>query len=348
MSDFERLTKVPMHINLRKRHLALLLGPLAVLAALVLMPQLGDRISAGVDGVGDASPGWLWIAAAGFAASLVAGACGWASALGRCAGETSPADATARFCTGSLVNALAPARLGTAVRFALFARVLPGEGRLWTVGGIATSLSAVRGLWLALVLALGSASGALPRWPILALLGAVLAAAVFAWCIRDTKPKPGTKWQHAFDVFRVLGRCPWAAARIIGWVGLSMALRLGAAAGIAAAFGIERPLEAALLIIPALDLAGLLPLTPGNVGVSSAAVAFALAAHGAPSNLAVSAGIAFGAVETLTTLGMGAAGLLYFAGRQADVPRWRTTAIAAMGCLGLAAAFGATVIVPLV
>ena len=59
-----------------------------------------------------------------------------------------------------------------------------------------------------------------------------------------------------------------------------MALRLAAAAAIAAAFGVDRPLAAALLIIPALDLAGILPLTPGNVGVASAAVAFALKAHG--------------------------------------------------------------------
>jgi hypothetical protein len=45
---------------------------------------------------------------------------------------------------------------------------------------------------------------------------------------------------------------------------------------------------------------------------------------------------------------MGAGSLLYFAGLRADVPRWRTAAIAAMGCVGLAAAFGATVIAPLV
>ena len=61
------------------------------------------------------------------------------------------------------------------------------------------------------------------------------------------------------------------------------------------------------LIIPALDLAGILPLTPGNVGVASAAVAFALTAHGVSSNVAVSAGIALGAVETLTTLACGSA-----------------------------------------
>lgn len=336
-----------VHFQLRKRHLALFLGSIAALGVLALTPQLlGDRVSEGVEGLGNASPGWLWIAAVGFGASLAASACGWASALRRCDGVTAGADATARYCTGSLVNSLAPARLGTAVRFALFARVLPGEGRLWTVGGIATSLSAVRALWLALVLALGSASGALPRWPIAVLLLGVGVAAVVAWCARDTQP--GSRWAHYLDVFRVLGRCPRAAARIVGWVGFTMALRLGAAAGIAAAFGVERPLVAALLIIPALDLAGMLPLTPGNVGVASAAVAFALKAHGVTSDVALSAGIAFGAVETLTTLGMGAASLLYFAALRADVPRWRTAAVAAIGCMAVAVAFGATVIAPLV
>jgi uncharacterized membrane protein YbhN (UPF0104 family) len=336
-----------MHLHLRKRHLALFLGSIAALGVLALTPQLlGDRVAEGIEGLGDASPDWLWLAAAAFAASLGVNACGWASALRRCGGVTTGGDSTARYCTGSLVNALAPARLGTAVRFALFARTLPGEGRLWTVGGIATSLSAVRALWLAVVLALGSASGALPRWPIAALLLVVVAAAAVAWRVRDTQP--GSRWAHYLDVFRVLGRCPRAATRIVGWVGLAMALRLGAAAAIAAAFGVDNPLGAALLVIPALDLAGMLPLTPGNVGVASAAVAFALKAHGVPSDVALSAGIAFGAVETLTTLGTGAASLLYFAGLRADVPRWRTAAVALTGCFALGAAFGATVIFPLV
>ena len=132
----------------------------------------------------------------------------------------------------------------------------------------------------------------------------------------------------ALDVFRVLGRCPKAAAQIAGWVGLSMALRVAAAAGIAAAFGVDRPLAAAVLIIPALDLAGILPLTPGNVGVSSAAVAFALSAHGVGSHVAVSAGIALGAVETLTTLALGSASILYFLGQRTNAVRWHTAAAA--------------------
>lgn len=342
-----RCQKMHLDLELGKRHLAVFLGSVAALIALALTPQLlGDLVADGIAGLSDASAGWLWLAAAAFAGSLVTSACGWQSALARCGGTTSRADASARYCTGSIVNALAPARIGTAVRFALFSRVLHNEGRLWTVGGIAGSLSAVRALWLAVVLALASASGVLPRWPIaVLLLGAAVAAAV-AWRARDSRP--GTKFGHALDVFRVLGRCPWAAARITGWVGLSMALRLAAATGIAAAFGIDRPLAAAVLIIPALDMAGILPLTPGNVGVSSAAVAFALTAHGVASDVAVSAGIALGAVETLTTLALGCGSLLYFLGRRAETRRWHTAAAAMTGCFALGAAFGATVLVPLV
>jgi uncharacterized membrane protein YbhN (UPF0104 family) len=338
-----------MHLDLElgKRHVAVFLGSVAALIALALSPQLlGDLVADGVAGLSDASAAWLWLAAAAFAGSLLTSACGWQSALSRCGGTTTRADASARYCTGSIVNALAPARIGTAVRFGLMSRVLHNDGRLWTVGGIAASLSAVRALWLAVVLALASAGGVLPRWPIAVLLLGSAVAAVVAWRVRDSRP--GTKFGHAFDVFRVLGACPRAAAQIAGWVGAAMALRVAAATSIAAAFGIDRPLAAAVLIIPALDLAGILPLTPGNVGVASAAVAFALTAHGVGSDVAVSAGIALGAVETLTTLACGSASLLYFAGRRAADSRWQTAAAAATGCLALGAAFGATVIFPLV
>jgi uncharacterized membrane protein YbhN (UPF0104 family) len=338
-----------MHLDLElgKRHVAVFLGSIAALVALALSPQLlGELVSEGVAGLSDASAGWLWVAAAAFAASLVTSACGWQSALARCGGTTSRVDASARYCTGSIVNALAPARIGTAVRFGLFSRVLHNEGRLWTVGGIAGSLSAVRAMWLAVVLALASAGGVLPRWPIAVLLLGAGVAAVVAWRARDSHP--GTKFGHALDVFRVLGRCPKAAARIAGWVGLSMALRIAAAAAIAAAFGVDRPLAAAVLIIPALDLAGILPLTPGNVGVASAAVAFALSAHGVASDVAVSAGIALGAVETLTTLALGSGSILYFLGQRTGVARWHLAAAAMTGCFALGAAFGATVLVPLV
>lgn len=336
-----------LDLELRPRHLALLAGSVAVLAAVATSPQLlGGLVAEGVAGLDEASPVHLWLSGCAFAASLLSAASAWAFALRRCGGDTSRLDAAARYCTGSLVNALAPARLGTAVRLALFARTLPSDGRLWTVGGVASCIGAVRSLWLAAVLALGSASGALPRWPVALLLLGVLAAAAVTWRARNSRP--GSHWAHVLDAYRVLGQCPRAAAQLAAWVGLAMAARVAGAAGIAAAFGISRPLAAALVVVPALDLAGLLPLTPGNVGVASAAVAFALTAHGAVPQVAVSAGIAFGAVETLTTLALGSASLLLFGARRAGERRWQAAAVGATGCLALGGAFGATVIVPLI
>src|SRR5687767_15044779 len=127
-----------LNLELGKRHAALFVGSIVVLIALAATPQLlGDRVSDGIAGLSEADAGWIWLAAAAFAASLLTPAGGWSSALTRCGGEATRGAVSARYCTGSLVNALAPARIGTAVRFALFARVLPNEGRIWTVGGIA-------------------------------------------------------------------------------------------------------------------------------------------------------------------------------------------------------------------
>ena len=64
--------------------------------------------------------------------------------------------------------------------------------------------------------------------------------------------------------------------------------------------------------------------------------------------MALTAGIAFGAVETLTTLALGCGSLLFFAAARTEVRRWQPAAAAVTGCFALAAAFGVTVIFPLV
>ena len=105
----------------------------------------------------------------------------------------------------------------------------------------------------------------------------------------------------------------------------------------------------ALAIIPALDLANILPLTPGNIGVASAAIVFALKAHGAEIDTAIAAGIAFSAVETVTSIAFGVGSTLYLLGGQAPgFRRYALVGVSAAGCLALGAAFGATVVMPLV
>ena len=334
-------------VDLRLRHLTFPLLSLGVLVVLVATPSLlGERIADALDELAAASAAWLWAAAALFASALVLAASAWRAALARCGGETGPADAAARYCVGSLVNAFVPARIGSALRFALFARVLPGEARLWTTGGVAASVGAARALWTALLISFAAAAGVVPAWPVAVLAGVVALAAGVAWAARGRRPS--SRLAHALDAFRALGRSPRAAVELVGWVGAATGARVCAAAAVAAAFGISRPLAAALLVVPALDLAGLLPLTPGNVGLASAAVAFALGAHGAGADVALAAGIAFSAVETLTSIACGAGGLLVLAGGATAARRWTVALAGTTACAGVAFAFGATVLAPLV
>jgi hypothetical protein len=178
--------------------------------------------------------------------------------------------------------------------------------------------------------------------------GLVAAAVVTAYVTRGSEAH--SRVAHVLDAFRALGRCPRTAAQMLGWIGLATAGRILGATAIASAFGISRPLAAALLIIPALELAGTLPLTPGNIGVASAAIVFALKAHGVEGDTALVTGIAFSAVETLTSIAFGVGSALYLLGG-ADAGFFRRYALAGVslaGCLAVGAAFGATVLVPLV
>jgi uncharacterized membrane protein YbhN (UPF0104 family) len=78
-----------------------------------------------------------------------------------------------------------------------------------------------------------------------------------------------------------------------------------ASACVGAALGLQHPVDAALVIVPTLELAGLLPLTPGNIGVTSAAVTLALRGRGVPLAPALGTGIALHAVQTLVGVTFG-------------------------------------------
>ena len=154
---------------------------------------------------------------------------------------------------------------------------------------------------------------------------------------------------HLLDAFRALGSDPRAALRLVAWIALSTAGRLTAATAVAAALGIRQPLAAAVVIVPLLDLAGMMPLTPANVGVASGAVAMALQTHGVSFTRALAAGIALHAVETAVGILFGLASAVWLAPYPS--PALRRIALvgaAASCCLAVAGAFSATVIVPLV
>ncbi|HZB22556.1 MAG TPA: lysylphosphatidylglycerol synthase domain-containing protein [Gaiellaceae bacterium] len=270
-------------------------GGLAAVLVVALAPGvLRDEVVLALDGLGEADTRWLWVAAVAFLAAYLCSASAWRAATGL----EDRADATARYGIGSLVNSIAPAHAGDAVRLALFAQAAPDK-RLRTAGKALVGVGVAR----------------------LALSATLLLATVFPPAL------------VGFALVPLLGR-------VATWVAGATAARLVAATAIAASLGVPSPFLAALLVLPAIDLAGLLPLTPGNVGLKSGAIALALQSKGVDVTTALASGIAFHAVETVVGLVFGSASALYLS--RVPVPRW---AVAGASACVAAAFVGTTVLV---
>ena len=319
----------------------------ALLAVVFVPSLLGSEVRRALTGLSSARPIWLWLAGLCFLCSLAGTAGAWRSAIGLVGGRIGWLDAGARYGIGSLINSFAPARLGDAARLTLFSRALDSEERLWRAGGSFAVIGVARALALAVLIVAGSIVGALPLWPVLVLFGIAGVAAVAAVTTRNRTAR--THVAHLLDAFRALGREPKRGARVAAWIGIATLARVGAATSVAAALGVRSPFVAAVLVVPALDLSGTMPLTPGNVGFTSGAVAMALRAQGVGMTTALTTGIAFHAVETCAGVVFGLASALFLAPFPSAVARRRTTlALAAAASAALMAAFGATVVVDLV
>ena len=339
----EELDAAPMRNHLAKRHAAVAGLSLGLLAVLCLSPSLlGDRVSEAVGGLGAADPGLLWVAGIAFAGMSICGALAWRAALAASGSRLPVVDASARYAVGCGVNTIAPAHVGSAVRVALFGRVT--NGGCWTVGGAAAAVGTTRFVWLGALIAIGSAGGVLPGWPLLVIVALVGGAGALA--VAAQKFSLPSRLDQLLASFRSLAASPRDLAIVAGWALAGAVAKVAAATAVIAALGIDNPLRAALVVVPAVELAGFLPITPGNIGLGSAAVALALGSQGVESGTALSAGIAFGAVELLTGMAIGAAGALALAGPWMR-PYIRVAAVGAAA--GVAAiAFGATVLLPAV
>jgi hypothetical protein len=141
------------------------------------------------------------------------------------------------------------------------------------------------------------------------------------------------------QVVGLLVRSRRDALRIGGWVGGSIAARFVGAVAVSFALGLGSPASAALVLLVALGLAGVLPITPGNLGTGAGAVALALHGTGVALSLGLATGVAFQAVETLVGLSFGLAGATLVAAPRPRV-RYLKLAAASAAVLALAALFG--------
>jgi uncharacterized membrane protein YbhN (UPF0104 family) len=330
------MLQLSRHISPRRVVVTVL--PLTLLVTVAATPGLlGHRLGGAARTLSGASPGWLWIAVALFLLSVLCTAGSWRAAI--CASGTRICryDAAARYGVGCLINSFAPGSLGDAARVALLAQKVEAPNGFWTVGGAAAAVSALRGVTLCgLIVIAALLTHALPLWPLAVICGGAVLAAVVACVLR--RRHPHGRLGHFAGAFVALLRSPRAAAAVLGWSLASQVTRLGAGAAVAAALAVPHPLLAALVIMPTLQLATMLPLTPGNIGVATGAVALALQTRGVGLEQALAAGLAYHAAETVVGIGFGLAGTLAVV----ELPRVVRRLAVAGACVVLAAGVGAT------
>jgi uncharacterized membrane protein YbhN (UPF0104 family) len=95
-----------------------------------------------------------------------------------------------------------------------------------------------------------------------------------------------------------------------GWQTVAWLLQLGAVWAALIAFDIHRPLVAAAAVLAVMNVALVLPLWPGNVGIQQAAIVVPLAAYGIGHSRGVAYGIALQAIESSVGYVFGIACLL--------------------------------------
>jgi uncharacterized membrane protein YbhN (UPF0104 family) len=275
----------------------------APLLALGAAGGAAERIVPGAAGtlvhaVGSAAPLPLAAALACYALSLTFTAASWRLLLSSCGGRLTLAEACRRYAAGSLVNTLLPARAGDAVRIGLFARTLPGSSpRLLLVAGAVAALGVARWTGIAALAAAGASSLrltplALPVAGVVPLLPLAVAGVLAR--------RGSTRAAALLAPVRSSGAAARAGAATC--VAGTLAARVSAAALVAAALSLPQPIATALLVVPALELAGIVPLTPGNLGVGGGAAAVAFHLYGAPLAQAAAAGLTLQGLETVASL----------------------------------------------
>jgi uncharacterized membrane protein YbhN (UPF0104 family) len=295
-----------------------------------------------LDALGGASRPWLVLSFGGFLCAFACTVGAWRAALSSSGARLCPRQAAARLGIGSLVNAFTPAKMGDAVKITLCSRAIDRPDRLWTAGGAYAALTATRSLTLAALVVVASAAGAMPVWPVFVLVGGAASVALAASV--STRFRSHRRIASLLDGLVALVRDPHALRAVVGWtIGMQVA-RLAATVAVAVAFGLPHPFLAALVILPALDVAGAIPLTPGSMGIGGGAVAVALATRGIGIDQALAAGVAIQGVETLVSIACGSFGVAYLVRPSARFRRVGARVAVVGASAALAAAVGALVL----
>jgi uncharacterized membrane protein YbhN (UPF0104 family) len=124
----------------------------------------------------------------------------------------------------------------------------------------------------------------------------------------DTARRVVTMARHGLGVMRA----PVAAATAIGFQLIGWICQLFAVWTAMKAFGIDVPLTAAGLVLVLMNMAAIIPLWPGNVGLLQVAIATPLVGYGVPYAQGFAFGLGLQVIEASVGIGFG----LIFLGRE--------------------------------
>ena len=220
------------------------------------------------------------------------------------------------FCIGLLANAALPGRVGELARVAVVTRHIRRRAGTWAT--IVGTVFAHRlfDVVVAVVLVLYTLYAApIPSWaePVLAVgigVGLGLLLAGFLAARRHHRPLSEEfgplrrvlhMARHGLTVLRRPGPAVQALAlQLVGW-----AAQLAAEYRAMLAFGIDAAFAEAALVLVIMNVVGLFPFWPGNVGLVQAAIAAALLPYGVSYGHGFLFGIGLQAIEASVGVGLG-------------------------------------------
>jgi uncharacterized membrane protein YbhN (UPF0104 family) len=271
---------------------------------------------------------WEWVAAAvGLnLLSIVARAVAWESVIKSAMPPPYPPFPLvfAAFCVGLLANAVLPGRVGELARVAVLTRRLNGRRRgLWpTLVGTVFAHRVFDLVPVALLVTYVLITAKIPGWAFTSLAVVLsIGVALFLFAFASAPQHGKTRLEGLGTVRRIvtmarlgLGvmRRPGAAAVAISGQCAGWLCQLFAVWAAMKAFDVDHGVPAAALVLLLMNVATIVPLWPGNVGLVQVAVATPLKQYGVAYGRGIAFGFGLQAIEASVGVGIG----LFFLARE--------------------------------
>lgn len=264
---------------------------------------------------------WKWVAAAvGLnLLSIIARAFAWEAVIKSAMPPPYPQSRLvfSAFCVGLLANAVLPGRVGELARVAVLSRRMNGRRKgLWPV--LVGTVFAHRVFDLVPVVVLVVwvlATAKVPDWAITSLaIFMAIGVGLFLFALASARHHHQTRIEGLGSVKRIvtmarlgLGvmRKPWSAFLAIVGQCAGWTCQLFAVWAAMAAFNIHEGLPAAGLVLVLMNVATIVPIWPGNVGLVQVAVATPLKQYGVPYPTGLAFGFGLQAIEASVGIGIG-------------------------------------------